>query len=50
MAELKPKTCGECNNFWDCGDWDLCCALQKRRLCYENDAACEDFERRVDNG
>lgn len=48
--ELKPcNTCGECNNFRGCDDWALCCVLQKRRLCYENDQACEDFERRADH-
>lgn len=41
----SQKTCSECRFFLGCGDWDLCCALQKRRLlCYGDSTACEGFE------
>lgn len=45
--EDKPehlKTCGNCVHFMGFGDFDLCCKIQKRRLCYENEAACEAFK------
>ncbi len=48
MSE-KKKVCGNCKFFWGCGDWDLCCSLQKRRLCYEDEEACEAWNRRADS-
>lgn len=44
LIDKVERTCGDCKYFLGCGDWDLCCSLQKRRLCYEDNKACEDFE------
>jgi len=35
--------CAECLDFIECGDWDLCCKQQVRRLTYEYCEACETF-------
>lgn len=39
------KLCAQCEHYIGAGDWDLCCKLQKRRLCHENDAACPEFKK-----
>lgn len=36
--------CGTCKYYTGAGDWDLCCMKSKRRLCYRNDDACEEYE------
>lgn len=36
--------CGTCKHYTGAGDWDLCCMKSKRRLCYRNDDACEEWE------
>ena len=36
--------CGTCQHFIGAGDWDLCCMISERRLCYKNDDACEKYE------
>lgn len=40
----SPHKCGTCKHFTYAGDWDLCCMKSKRRLCYKNDDACEEWE------
>ncbi len=44
----RLKTCGNCAHFMGFGDFDLCCKIQKRRLCYENEASCEAFKEKED--
>lgn len=41
---MEEKRCGQCAHFIGAGDWDLCCRKQARRLTYENDDACPEFE------
>ena len=36
--------CGTCKHYTGAGDFDLCCMKSKRRLCYRNDDACEEWE------
>ena len=36
--------CGTCKHYTRAGDWDLCCMKSKRRLCYDKDDACEEYE------
>ena len=36
--------CGTCRHFTGAGDWDLCCMISMRRLCYKNDDACEKYD------
>lgn len=38
-----PK-CGQCEHYIGMGDWDLCCDIQKMRLCSETTEACDGFE------
>lgn len=48
------RTCGQCKNFTDAGDWNLCCTKPPKKakeynlgfLCYANSLAddCENFE------
>ena len=38
------KQCGSCKHFCDGGDWDLCCDIGERRLCYRNYEACDKHE------
>ena len=38
------RICAECLDFMECGDWDICCRKQVRRLTYEYCEACERFE------
>lgn len=38
------KKCGNCKHFTGAGDFDLCCMKGKRRLCYKNYDACEEWE------
>lgn len=40
--------CAECEHFLGCGDWDLCCRKQVRRLTYEYCESCEEFEHGVE--
>ena len=40
----KAKRCGQCAHFLGMGDWDLCCKKQARRLTYEMNDACGEFE------
>lgn len=35
--------CAECLDFMPCGDWDICCRQQVRRLTYEYSEACESM-------
>lgn len=45
LKNMPPTACGECKYFCNAGDFDLCCAINERRLCYANDEACEKGER-----
>ena len=38
--------CAQCKQYLGCGDWDLCCRKQEKRLCYEDTPAddCRSFE------
>ena len=45
-GDCFKSSCGECKHYMGYGDWDLCCRLQKRRLCYENTESCEALEER----
>ena len=45
LKNTPPTMCGECKYFCNAGDFDLCCAINERRLCYANDDACEKGER-----
>lgn len=40
----RNETCCTCKHFTDAGDFDLCCGLDVRRLCYKDDEACEKWE------
>ena len=35
--------CGSCVHYTGAGDWDLCCIISERRLCYAKDDACEKY-------
>lgn len=35
--------CGACKYFIDAGDYDLCCQINKRRLCYPLTEACDGY-------
>ena len=39
------EKCGTCKHFTGAGDWDLCCMKSKRRLCYKDYEACEEWEK-----
>ena len=41
---MMEKQCGSCKHFCDAGDWDLCCVINERRLCYRNYEACDKYE------
>ena len=41
---MKMNKCGTCKHYTGAGDFDLCCMKSKRRLCYRNDDACEEWE------
>ena len=36
--------CGTCKHFTGAGDFDLCCMIDQRRLCYKHYDACEKYE------
>lgn len=36
--------CGTCKHYTGAGDYDLCCMKSKRRLCYRDNDACEEWE------
>lgn len=42
-----PDKCGHCKAFLGMGDWSLCCS-KKPDLCYEDTAACKEFEIKED--
>lgn len=52
LAEWQEKyvmKCGTCKHFVGGGDWNLCCDLPHENypcgfLCYEDTAACKDYE------
>ena len=54
VKEIPAKTCGECDNFIGCGDWNLCCKLPHPEsgpfghLCYDNSEACSKFTEKRD--
>ena len=37
------RICAECLDFLECGDWDICCRQQVRRLTYEYCESCDTF-------
>lgn len=39
------RLCVQCSHYIGCGDWDLCCNQQEKRLCYEDTPAddCPKF-------
>ena len=39
--------CGTCRHFIGAGDFDLCCMLHMRRLCYKDDDACERWDEKT---
>lgn len=43
-SETAGNVCGDCKHFMGCGDFDLCCAIQARRLAYADISACNHFE------
>lgn len=50
-TNIDSEYCADWTDYADsCGDWDLCCSLQKRRLCYEDEEACEAWNRRENGG
>ena len=54
VKEISAKTCGECDNFLGCGDWNLCCKLPHPEsgpfghLCYSDSEACSKFTEKRD--
>lgn len=40
----EKTTCGTCRHFTGAGDYDLCCKVSARRLCYEDSPKCEQYE------
>ena len=47
---MNTKTCKDCSNFLDAGDWNLCCKNPPEDqvcwcgfLCYEDTEACQNF-------
>lgn len=38
------KICAQCKSYVGCGDWDMCCGKQVRRLTYCDSKACDEFE------
>ena len=43
-AMQNVDKCGTCKHFTNAGDYDLCCGISMRRLCYKDDDACEKWE------
>lgn len=48
--EPTGNACGDCEHFIGFGDFDLCCAIQARRLAYADAPACNRFEPKTLNG
>lgn len=46
-VRFDRQICGDCRYFLGCGDFDLCCKLQIRRLCYTDTLACANFAPRL---
>lgn len=40
---IFKDTCGDCKHFTGAGDWDLCCMINKVRLCYDYTEACDGY-------
>lgn len=48
--ETAGNVCGDCEHFMGFGDFDLCCAIQARRLASADTTACNSFEPKTLNG
>lgn len=49
-TETTGNACGDCEHFMGFGDFDLCCAIQARRLTSADTPACNRFAPKTSNG
>lgn len=49
-AETTGNACSDCEHFMGFGDFDLCCAIQARRLTSADTPACNRFAPKTSNG
>ena len=47
--DTTGNVCGYCQHFMGFGDFELCCAIQARRLAYADTPACNRFEPKTPN-
>lgn len=47
--DTTGNVCGYCQHFMGFGDFELCCAIQARRLAYADTSACNRFEPKTPN-